>query len=123
MATERDIREAIGELLDPLRRELRVAQEVVDRERRLQHDVAARLVAPVDAVFDLLEESARMLERQAETLEVAGAALVETAVLMQRQAEVFEQTVRGARQPVEAVKSVAGMRRGAGPADLDQPDA
>jgi hypothetical protein len=112
MASEHDIREAIGELLEPLRRELRVAQEVVDAERRLQHDVAGRLVAPVDAVFDLLQESARMLERQAETLQSAGAALVETAVLMQRQAEVFEQTIATARQPVRAAKAAAGLRSG-----------
>jgi hypothetical protein len=115
MSTERDVREVLHELLEPLRREVRLAQDVVEYERGLQREVAGRIVAPFDAVFDLLEESARMLERQAETLQTAGAALVETAVVMQRQASLFEQTVRGARQPVEALKSAAGVRRGEGP--------
>lgn len=97
---------------------LELVQEVIERERRLQSDLAGRLLAPVDAVFDLLEESGATLRRQAEALEAAGRALEETAALMKRQAELFEQTIVTLRQPAEVAKAAAGLEpRGSGDPD------
>jgi hypothetical protein len=84
-------------------------QEVLERERRLQRELASRLLAPVDAIFDLLEQSGTTLRRQAETLESAGRGLEETAALMKSQAELFEQTIGALRQPAEAAKAAAGL--------------
>jgi len=98
-------------LLEPMRRQLELVQEVVERERRLQAELTGRVLAPVDAVFDLLEESGAMLRRQSEALEAAGRALAETAALMQAQAELLERTVRTARRPTELAKAAAGVKR------------
>ncbi len=100
-----------GDLLGAMQRQLELVQEVIDRERRLETEVAARLLAPIDAVFDLLEETGATLRRQAEALESAGRALEESAGLMKRQAELFEWTIGTLRQPAELAKVVAGLQR------------
>ena len=89
----------------------KLVQELVERERKLQGDLAARVVATVDAVFDLLEETGVTLRRQAEALESAGRALEETAALMKHQAERFEWTVGALRQPTDLAKAAAGVKR------------
>ena len=97
------------ELVEPMQRQLELLQEVIERERRLQRELTGRLVAPVDATFDLLEESGSMLRRQAEALEAAGRALEEAAGLMQSHAELFERTIGALRQPAELAKRAAGL--------------
>jgi hypothetical protein len=99
------------QLLEPMQRQLELVQEVIERERALQRQVAGQLLAPADAVFDLLEQSGAMLRRQAEALESAGRALSETAVLMQSQAELFERTIGLLRQPTELAKAAVGLER------------
>ena len=99
------------QLLEPMQRQLELVQQLVERERRLQQELVGQLVAPADAVFDLLEESGAILRRQAEALEAAGSALEQTATLMQRQAELFERTIGALRQPTELVKAAAAVER------------
>jgi hypothetical protein len=94
-----------------MQQQLKLVEEVVERENALQRDVAARVSAPVDAVFDLLEESGATLRRQAEALESAGRALEETATLMKGQAELFEGTISRLREPAEFAKTLAGLER------------
>jgi hypothetical protein len=98
-------------LLEPLQRQLELVQEVIERERTLQRELAGRLLAPADAVFDLLQESGSMLRRQAEALESAGLAISETAGLMKSQAELFERTIGILREPTELAKAAAGLER------------
>jgi len=99
------------ELLTATQRQLELVQEVVERERGLQSDLLARVVAPIDAVFALLEETGVTLRRQAEALESAGRALEETAGLMKHQAERFERTISALRQPSDLAKAAAGAKR------------
>lgn len=108
---ELDINAALHQLLEPMRREVALVQEILERERALQREVTSQIVAPVDAVFDLLQETGSMLERQAEALEAAGAALAETAALVKGQAALFERTVRSLRRPVELAKSAARLEK------------
>lgn len=97
------------DLLGAMQRQLELVQEVIERERRMQRELAGYLVAPVDAVFDLLEGTGATLRRQAEALEAAGRALEETAGLMKHQAELFERTISTLRQPTELAKAAAGL--------------
>lgn len=99
------------QLLEPMQRQLELVQEIIERERRIQRDLAARIVAPVDAMFDLLEDSGATLRKQAEALQAAGAALEETAALVKGQAELFERTVAALREPTELAKVAAGLER------------
>lgn len=99
------------QLVEPMQRQLELLQQVVERERRLQREVAGRLAAPFDAVFDLLAESAVTLGKQAEALEAAGGALQETAALVKTQADLFERTVGALREPTELAKAAAGLER------------
>ena len=99
------------DLLRAMQRQLELVQELIERERGLQGDLAARLLAPVDAAFDLLEETGATLRRQAEALEAAGRALEETAGLMKGQAELFERTVGTLRQPAKLAKEAMGAGR------------
>jgi hypothetical protein len=94
-----------------MRRQLELVQELIERERRLQKELTGRLVAPVDAIFDMLEETGVMLRRQAEALEAAGRALEETAGLVKNQAELFERTLGAVREPTERAKALAGLER------------
>ena len=98
-------------LLEPMQRQLELVQEVLERERRLQKQLAGHLIAPVDATFDLLEENGLILRRQAEALETAGHALQETARLVKRQAELFDRTIGVLREPAERAKVAAGLDR------------
>jgi hypothetical protein len=104
------------DLLRAIQRQLELMQGVIERERQLQKELTGRVVAPVDAVFDLLEETGATLRRQAEALEAAGRALEETAGLMKHQAQLFEQTISTLRQPTELAKAATGLpsRKGAG---------
>jgi hypothetical protein len=99
------------QLVDGMQRQIELVQDLVDRERRLQRDVAGRLIAPIDAAFDLLEGTGATLRRQAEALGAAGRALEETASLMQSQAELFERTVGALRQPTELARAATGLER------------
>ncbi len=98
------------ELLRASQHQIELLQEVVERERRLQGELVALMIAPVDALFDLLEETSETLRLQAEALEGAGRALEETARLMKRQSERFEQTMRVLRQPTDLAKAAAGVK-------------
>jgi hypothetical protein len=99
------------QLLEPMQRQLELVQEVIERERRLQTQLAGHLLAPVDVIFDLLEETGSMLRGQAEALEAAGRALEETAGLVKSQAELFERTIGTLRQPAELARAAAGLDR------------
>ena len=99
------------QLLEPMQRQLELVQEVIERERRLQKQLASHLFTPVDALFDLLEHSGLMLREQAEALEAAGRALEETAGLVKSQAELFERTIGALREPAELAKQAAGRER------------
>jgi hypothetical protein len=99
------------DLLGIMQHQLELVSEVVERERRMQSEWAGRLLAPVDAAFDLLAETGAALHAQAETLEAAGRALEETAALMKRQAELFERTVGALRQPAELARAATGAKR------------
>jgi len=99
------------QVLEPMQRQLELMLEVVERERTIQKQLAGRLLAPVDAIFDLLEESGLMLRRQAEALQAAGRALEETAGLVKSQAELFERTIGALREPAERARAAAGLER------------
>jgi hypothetical protein len=99
------------QLLAPMQRQLELVQEVLERERRLQRELTGRALAPVDAVFDLLEQTGTTLRRQAEALEAAGRALEQTATLVQTQAELFERMIATLRQPADLAKAAAGLER------------
>jgi hypothetical protein len=97
-------------LLTPMQRQLELLQEVVERERNLQAEVFGHLLEPIDAVFDLLEESGKTFRAQADALEEASAALEQTAKLMQTQAEIYEGTIRALREPAELARKLAGAK-------------
>jgi hypothetical protein len=99
-----------GELVRGLQRQLEVVQELLERES-LPRALGTRLAAPVDAAFDLLEETGATLRRQAEALEAAGRALEETASLMKSQAELFERAIGALRQPADLAKAATGLGR------------
>jgi hypothetical protein len=99
------------ELLGAMQSQMALMQRVVDRERLAGSDLAARILAPVDTAFDLLEETGETLRRQAQALESAGRALQETAAMMKRQAELFEQTIGALREPADLAKAAVGLER------------
>src|SRR3974390_3071905 len=78
------------ELLRASQRPLELLQEILDVERRRQGGIVGGLLAPVESVFDVLQESGAMLRQQAEAMESAGRALQEASALMRAQAELFE---------------------------------
>jgi hypothetical protein len=99
------------QLLEPMQRQVQLLQEVIERERALQKQIAGAVLAPVDAIFDLVEESGQVLRQQAEALEAAGRALEDTARLVKTQAELFERAVGALREPTELAKVAAGLER------------
>jgi hypothetical protein len=99
------------QLLEPMQRQIELLQEVIERERALQRQLAGRVLAPVDAIFDLVEESGQVLRRQAEALQAAGRALEDTSRLVKTQAELFEHAVAALREPTELAKVAAGLER------------
>jgi sigma54-dependent transcription regulator len=109
------------QLLEPMQRQLELVQEVIERERAIQKQLAGRVFAPVDAIFDLLEESGLVLRRQAEALEAAGRALEDSARLVKAQAELFERAIGAMREPTELAKAAAGLERRAPKRSRRQP--
>ncbi len=99
------------QLLEPMQRQVELLQEVIDRERALQRQIMGRVLAPVDAIFDLIEESGQVLRQQAEALEAAGRALEDSARLVKTQAELFERAIGALREPSELAKAAAGLER------------
>lgn len=99
------------QLLESMQHQLELVQDVIERERKLQKQLVGYVLAPADAIFDLLEDSGVMLRRQAEALEAAGRAIEETAELMKNQAKLFERTVGVLREPAQQARAVAGLER------------
>ena len=99
------------QLLGPLQRQAELVQELVERERRLQGEVFGHLFAPLDAIFDLLEQSGATFRRQSDALAEAARALEQTAELMAMQAEIYEKTIRVMREPANLAKAAAGVER------------
>jgi hypothetical protein len=97
------------QLLGPLKRQTELIQDVLERERKLQREVIGHLFAPLDAVFDLLEQSGATIRQQAEALEQAARALEDTAVLMKAQAELFERGIKTLREPADLARRTAGL--------------
>ena len=92
-----------SQLLVPLQKQAELVQELLERER----DLVRHAFAPVDAVFDLLEQSGAALRKQAESLSESARALEQAAELVRAQAELYERTIRTLRRPSELVKSAA----------------
>jgi uncharacterized protein YukE len=104
-----DHAEAPRELLGAMGRQVELVHELIEREHRLQHQAASQLLAPIDAVFDLLEDSGATLRKQAEALESAGQALEESARLFKTQAALFERAVGALREPSDRARTVIGL--------------
>jgi hypothetical protein len=100
------------QIVAPLRRQAELLQTALDAERRLQRELVGRVLGPVDAAFDLLEESSAALREQAEAIEHAARALEQAAGLMRTQAELLERTIGTMREPSRALESVVGIDRG-----------
>ncbi len=99
------------DLLGAMRRQVELVQEILESEQTLQHELASRAAAPLDAAFDLLEQTGASLRSQAAALSTAGEALRDTARLIETQADVFERTVGLLREPAEMAKAAAGLKR------------
>ena len=99
------------QLLEPMQRQVELLHELVEQERRLQRQMAGRVLAPFDAVFELLEQSGQMMRSQAEALQSAGKALEETARLAGIQADLFERALGAMREPTELAKSAMGIKQ------------
>ena len=97
-------------LLAPMQRQLELLQEVVDRERKLQAELFGRLLDPMDSVLDLLEESGKTFRAQADALAEASAALEQTATLMQTQAEIYDSAIKALREPADLARRVSGAK-------------
>jgi hypothetical protein len=92
----------------PMQRQAELIGDILERERALQSRAVRLALAPLDAVFDLLEQSGASMRSQAEAVEEAARALERVAGLMKVQADLFGRTVRALREPTEVVKSLAG---------------
>ena len=106
--------DAARQLLSPLQRQAELLQEILETERRRQREILAWALQPLDAAFDLVEQSGAAMRGQAEAMEHAAEALEQTAVLMKTQAELFEHTIQILREPSKRLESAAGIepRRG-----------
>ncbi len=98
------------QIAEPMKRQLELVEELLERERRLQAAVAERLLAPGEIAFGLLEQSGATMRRQAEALAAAGDALRETGALMTTQAELFDGAISKLRAPTDAARSVLGVK-------------
>jgi len=109
------------QLLQPMKRQLELVQDVIERERRVQKQLAGLVFGPVDTVFQLLEETGTMLRSQAQELEAAGRALEHAAGLMKTQAELFERSIAALREPVDLARVATGLERRARKSPARQP--
>jgi hypothetical protein len=96
------------DLVTAMQRQLELVQEIVERERNQRAEIFGRLLDPIDAVVDLLDESGKTFRAQADALEEAAAALAQTATLMQTQAELYERAIRTLREPSDLARKVTG---------------
>ena len=88
-----------------------VFREALEHERTLQRELVARVLAPVDAVFDVLEQSGAALREEAVALEHAATALQQAALIVQGQAGLYERAVGTLRTPSRTLESLAGVER------------
>lgn len=109
------------QMLAAMQRQLELVGELIEREQKLHREVAEQIIGPVDAVFDLLEQTGTALRGQAEALESASRAIAETAELMSGQAELFERTIGTLRRPAEMARGAAGLERRKDPGELIPP--
>lgn len=114
LSTVVDHVESPRQLIETMRHQVELVQELIARERRLQQRAASQMLAPIDAVFELLEASGATLRKQAEALAAAGQALEQTARLVQTQAALFERATGALQEPADWARSAVGLERRAG---------
>jgi hypothetical protein len=96
-------------LLVPVRQQAEVLEQVVRRQVEMERDIAARALAPVDAVLGALEQTAEVVRAQARAFEMAAVSFRQASELLDVQATALEQAVRSVRDPLGAVRA-AGER-------------
>jgi len=84
--------------------------ESVQRQIELVQAMVERAFAPIDAFFDLFEQSGSEMHRQADALSESARALEPAADLIRVQAELFERTVRTVGSPVRSPKALPASR-------------
>jgi hypothetical protein len=104
-----------------MERQVELVENVFDRERQLQEDIVARTLAPFGVVFDVLQQSAAALRRQAESLKDSARALERASKMIEAQAELFERAIGALRKPARHRKAGAAAPR-AGPSLAPDPD-
>ena len=99
----------VGDRRDEWRR-LRTATNPIQRQIELVQAMVERAFAPIDAFFDLFEQSGSEMHRQADALSESARALEPAADLIRVQAELFERTVRTVGSPVRSPKALPASR-------------
>jgi hypothetical protein len=98
-------------LLEPMHRQLELITQVIERGITMEQDLARQLLAPFDALVDMVEQTGAALRSQAEALEVAAGALADAAGRVKAQAELFERTIEVLREPTDRARAAAGIER------------
>jgi hypothetical protein len=110
MPDGRDILRDWQEAMEAIASTARDAAGRTQLPKALVGDVFGLMLDPLDAVFDLLEESGKTFRAQADALEEASNALAQTAKLMQNQAEIYENTIKALREPTAVARRMTGAK-------------
>ena len=96
-------------------------QDVLERQAGLEQELRGRVLAPVTAAVDLLEQTAGAMRTQAKALEAASVAFHQASETLDVQATLLERTVQTLRDPVATIRSAGASvtRRSPPPGEGD----
>ena len=102
------------QLLAPLQRQAELVEQTLLGQAEFQREIADRVLAPVNAVLEALEQTSTAMRTQAQAFDAAAASFKQASDLLELQASLIERATGSIRDPAAFVRSAGGLVRGKG---------
>ena len=100
--------DVVRQMIAPLQRQAELLEDALSRQMAFEKDLAGRVLAPMNAVLGLVDQSAAAMRSQAQAFDAASEAFKRSAQLLEVQASLLEEAGRSLRDPTRALKAAGG---------------
>jgi hypothetical protein len=97
--------ELARKLFTPMRLQAELFEQALTQQAELQDETVRRLVAPMNALVDVLDQAVTSFRAQAKALEAAASSFAQAAALMEKQASLTETARDAFRGPLGLLPS------------------
>jgi hypothetical protein len=99
----------LRQLIAPLQRQAEVFEQALRRQAEFEAQLGRRLLAPMESVVELLDQTPAAMRAQAQAFEAAALSFKQAAEVLEAQAAVMERAISTIRLPTDLLKSIGGL--------------